>query len=188
MLHDTQGPAAFSWVCAAYFQIPFIFYDPAWRWGSSDEGFCVSTDSPTTTHRNLTSSLNDISDKPEKEQVGLTSNDLEMLFLWGNIFTLLSCSHGYQPTSCSCSGPAATKAVKRGSLCIFYCPLTFDGMQNNRTALGQWSAKTLSRKGTISVIQNGSGRGRIFSMWHFMCSVSWANSAWMLSKVCGCVD
>lgn len=137
---------------------PSFLMDPAWRWGSSDGGFCVSTDSPTTTHRNLTSSLNDISDKPEKEQVGLTSNDLEMLFLWGNIFTLFCCSRGYQPASCSCSEPAATKAVKLASLCIFYCPLTFDGMQNNLTALGQWWAKTLSLKGRISVIQNRSRR------------------------------
>lgn len=38
--------------------------------GLTVQSYFVLTDSPTTTHRNLTSSsLNDISDKPEKDQV-----------------------------------------------------------------------------------------------------------------------
>lgn len=53
-------------------------------------GWCVQTDSPTTTHRNLaSSSLNDISDKPEKDQVSQPDDflrtDNKYLTEWGGL-------------------------------------------------------------------------------------------------------
>lgn len=72
-----------------------------------------------------------------------------------------SSSCGYHPDSCSCFDPAANKAVKLGSLYVFYCQLSFDGMQNNLTALGQWSAQSLffPRK---SVIHNKGTRVEVY--------------------------
>lgn len=68
---QTVWATLFSWVSSS---LSIQDLDP----GEGEAGVTVNvflTDSPTTTHQNLTSSsLNDISDKPEKDQVSQHDN------------------------------------------------------------------------------------------------------------------
>lgn len=78
-------------LCRPLFRSRTLLHPGEGEAGLTAQGRCVLTDSPTTTHRNLTSgSLNDISDKPEKEQVSqaghLSVEVVGICFLFALVF------------------------------------------------------------------------------------------------------